>query len=613
MRTEGDTGMKKTGLFFIAVLAMVLAVSCALAADTVIDESNFPDAVFREYVKAFDTDSDGVLSDAELGKVAVIDVESKNIKDLTGLKKFTALKELHANFVPVTKLDVSGNAALEVLECHGCGLSALIVSHNPALRILKCGRNHIGKLDVRQNTELEELYCTFNQLIGLNVTKNTKLKVLDCSENGLSSLNLSGNTKLETLECADNRIEKLDLSKNTALTRLICERNKLTALNVSKNTKLTALNCDENGIGTLDVSRCPKLTELGCEENALTSLTLGAGIVRLYITENKLTSLDVSRCAALEVLEMESNSVGSLDLTGSPKLKVLNCRSNRLTALDVSYNTALTELDCAFNRLGSLYLAKNTKLKELYCGKNCLAALDLTKNKKLTNWYCAGNELNVTAEAGWVFYSSLPGFDKAKASNVSGAKKGTSGFRVTQSGKVTYDYEAAPGITVTFTLNVKYVRAKISSVTIPQSKYPYTGKAIKPETSVKAKVSGKTLTLKKGTDYTVTYKNNKNAGTATITVTGIGHYKGTLTKTFKITRVRITGVTLSKTSFGYTGKARKPNVTVTAVVDGKEVTLEKGTDYTVQYENNTERGKAKVIVTGIGNFTGTITKAFTIK
>ena len=54
-------------------------------------------------------------------------------------------------------------------------------------------------------------------------------------------------------------------------------------------------------------------------------------------------------------------------------------------------------------------------------------------------------------------------------------------------------------------------------------------------------------------------------------------------------------------------------VTVTAVVDGKKVTLEKGVDYTVTYENNVQKGKAKVIVTGIGNFTGTLTKRFTIK
>lgn len=58
----------------------------------------------------------------------------------------------------------------------------------------------------------------------------------------------------------------------------------------------------------------------------------------------------------------------------------------------------------------------------------------------------------------------------------------------------------------------------------------YTGKALKPE--VKVVLKGKTL--KKGADYTVSYKNNKAIGTATVTVAGKGDYKGTAKATFKI-------------------------------------------------------------------------------
>jgi hypothetical protein len=58
----------------------------------------------------------------------------------------------------------------------------------------------------------------------------------------------------------------------------------------------------------------------------------------------------------------------------------------------------------------------------------------------------------------------------------------------------------------------------------------YTGKAISQNLTVKL---GGTK-LKAGTDYTVKYKNNKNAGKATITITGKGKYKGTATARFKI-------------------------------------------------------------------------------
>ena len=58
----------------------------------------------------------------------------------------------------------------------------------------------------------------------------------------------------------------------------------------------------------------------------------------------------------------------------------------------------------------------------------------------------------------------------------------------------------------------------------------YTGKEIKPTITVK----DGSKTLKAGTDYEVTYANNKNVGKATVTITGKGDYSGSVTKTFLI-------------------------------------------------------------------------------
>ena len=58
----------------------------------------------------------------------------------------------------------------------------------------------------------------------------------------------------------------------------------------------------------------------------------------------------------------------------------------------------------------------------------------------------------------------------------------------------------------------------------------YTGKAIRPQVTVKI---GNKL-LKKGTDYTLSYKNNKKVGTAAVIVSGTGSYTGRIKKTFKI-------------------------------------------------------------------------------
>ncbi len=68
-------------------------------------------------------------------------------------------------------------------------------------------------------------------------------------------------------------------------------------------------------------------------------------------------------------------------------------------------------------------------------------------------------------------------------------------------------------------------------------------------------------------------------------------------------------ITLSKTSFTYSGRAKKPKVTVT--YDGSELT--EGTDYTLTYKKNINAGKAAVIISGTGSYKGSVKKKYTIE
>lgn len=81
----------------------------------------------------------------------------------------------------------------------------------------------------------------------------------------------------------------------------------------------------------------------------------------------------------------------------------------------------------------------------------------------------------------------------------------------------------------------------IDSVTLSNSTYTYNGTEFKPEVTVKAYVNSKLVTLTKN-DYTVTYKNNKEVGIATVTVTGKGNYTGTLKYNFTIQPQKVTGL-----------------------------------------------------------------------
>lgn len=144
-----------------------------------------------------------------------------------------------------------------------------------------------------------------------------------------------------------------------------------------------------------------------------------------------------------------------------------------------------------------------------------------------------------------------------------------------------------------------------STVTLSTKSFTYNGEQKKPSTTVR--LNGNTL--KNGKDYTVSFSNNKNAGTAIVKIKGKGNYTGSKKVYFTINPASISNasVTLSKTSYVYNGKARKPSVTVK--LNNKKLGSQ---DYTVSYSNNTNLGRATVKVTGKTNYTGSVTKTFSI-
>nr|MCR4581978.1 Ig-like domain-containing protein [Prevotella sp.] len=164
------------------------------------------------------------------------------------------------------------------------------------------------------------------------------------------------------------------------------------------------------------------------------------------------------------------------------------------------------------------------------------------------------------------------------------------------------NYAGASG-NKTFTIS----KAALSGVTIADiASQTYTGTAIKPAVTVT--FNGNAVAADQ---YTVSYTNNTNVGTAQVTLTAAesGNFSGTATKNFTITAKDLSGATIADiASQTYTGAPITPTLTVT--LDGKELTA--GTDYTVSYTNNTNVGTASATITGKGNYTGTASKTFTI-
>ncbi len=188
-----------------------------------INNTNFPDSVFLQYVKDYidkaDTtgQKDGKLSKAERDAVTEISITNTNCTDLTGIAYF---------------------ANLTTLECQHNGLK---------------------ELNLEYNKNLTDLNCSYNQLTTLDVSKNAKLRILECYNNGIAELNLGDITNLYWLLCATNNLTELDVSKNRYLEQLHCRHNNLRRLVIGNNYSLRTLYLEGNHLTSLDLYHKAKI------------------------------------------------------------------------------------------------------------------------------------------------------------------------------------------------------------------------------------------------------------------------------------------------------------------------------------------------------------------
>ncbi len=179
-------------------------------------------------------------------------------------------------------------------------------------------------------------------------------------------------------------------------------------------------------------------------------------------------------------------------------------------------------------------------------------------------------------------------------------------------------YKGSRTITITLADTADNTQILMSSVAV---KFNFKSKPWK-EGGVTLEANDIELTYKKtnekltfGDDYTLSYENNDRIGTATVIITGTGtpanekKFVGQVRKTFKIvgTPIKAGDVKLETGAepIVYDGTGHKPKVTVGA--------LKEGSDYTVEYQNNINAGKkATAVITGINGYSGTIKKTFTI-
>lgn len=356
-----------------------------------INEKNFPDELFREYVQRFDADRDGTLGRAELKAVTEIEIADeidssdkfnvkviRSVTSLKGIEYFLNLESLFCDGCEdLHQLDLSKNRSLKELACIRTGVTTLDVSHNKELTTLAFTnvsssifeRGNLTELDVSKNKKLEYLWCAAERLTTLDVSKNKALTTLNCADNYLTELDVSRNKALQELDCGGNQLAAIDVSKNPNLSTLDCSENQLTSIDVSRNSHLSMLECEKNQLTVIDVGQNPELLKLFCNENRLTSIDVSQNTVleTLYCGHNAIDELDVSRNVQLVNLDCDYTLLRELDVKQNPKLEDLSCEYIGLSKLDISENSNLEYLSYRGNKFRTIVVNKHPYMKRILC------------------------------------------------------------------------------------------------------------------------------------------------------------------------------------------------------------------------------------------------------
>ena len=259
------------------------------------------------------------------------------------LRIYGGVRELQCDYSDPMRLDVSGNPALERLNCAGNRLLELNVSGNVRLTHLNCNNNLLSKLDVAGLPALKSLQCAGNQLRKIDVASNPQLADLDVSYNFFSRLDLQQNGQLKRLDCVDCGLREL---------------------RVDNLTQLEFLDCSINRIRDLDLSHCVELRFLNCRSNALKKLTLTAlaQLRRLVCYKNEIEDLTVATPSQLVYVECQNNRLSYAEsayiVESLPTITPL--RSSVYDALEARfpYGTFSVEAENDANRISSESVAR---------------------------------------------------------------------------------------------------------------------------------------------------------------------------------------------------------------------------------------------------------------
>jgi hypothetical protein len=373
---------------------------------------------------------------------------------------------------------------------------------------------------------------------------------ISVTRNSYNQITVSGTPTADTELTLTSPTAKMSQNKPTTPTAVGCS----TAAN--NDGKITGVTTD------MEYTKDPDTTWNGITGTSVTGLTPGAYYVRYKATDTTLASeykeLTVAEYTAPMPVNIASAEVAGITdktytgkaITQSPTVVLDNKTLLNGTGYTLSYanNVNVGTATMTITGTGS-YTGSIQKTFAIAQAGQTITASDITKTTADAPFSIGAS----TSGDGQLSYTSSSASVVTVDGNGNATVKGAGNATITITAAETANYKSA-----TKTINVTVTAANqapspapinksIASATVSDiSNKTYTGKAITQSPTVVLD----NKTLQNGTDYTLSYANNVNAGTATMTITGTGSYAGSLQNTFDIAKAEqtITASDITKTT-----------------------------------------------------------------
>lgn len=294
---------------------------------TYVPDDNFEQALIDQ---GYDDVLDDYVLTANINSLTRLEINRKNVEDLTGISDFIALTNLDMEYNLLTAIDISKLTSLDFLNLGSNSITSVDLSNNPNLKFLGLSHNQVKNIDLSSNPNLQSIELNNNMLHNLDVTDNSELRFLNVRENSLETLDFSKNSKLLSMNGEQNQLLLVNLkNRQNPFSSLILTENQpnlcieVDNLNIpdtdtwiKDDSARYSLNCnaidtDNDGISD-ELDQCPatpsgqNVNAQGCSlsqyaDIAVRNVSIGLGSFLCSEPQNCTVDIAVNRDVAIAV------------------------------------------------------------------------------------------------------------------------------------------------------------------------------------------------------------------------------------------------------------------------------------------------------------------------